>query len=611
MLLEHVTLAVGRNGPFGLWWLWLQLVQSIAAVRMSRALHFLLILLIGSLLLSLSQAVCPGTLFIKRSATTRVLALAFDGVSTATVLGELLDTEPCTSGLSSDGELFCCLTRGSTNLHCWNLTLGAALVQSSSPLTLWQLPSSVAHSSVTSLAISKQAGAICAQPTAIDSDSVYCVAWPQLDAGSISDAPSTSTSRVPNFSSSLGTWFTKHFTTVTRPVSGWTLRQSDGTSSTTEGALFAMTKDQQSQLYTARPLTSSLQDAQTYNINIQPGSGNTVRTSISTAFTFFLMDDGQLWTEPAGSQFNAVSISTLEMGGTQHALTTSRCSEIIATFISSDRTKLSFTTASVTPTYSLVPAASIFDFPASWLSKSIILPGETSNASSNTATPSAWNTLRYAWGSNVRINPILIYGSDYSCEGPNPDLLHFSCVNGNWVSDGDVNLPNITIGTTPVLINGSFTSNGTLIFTGSSSVPITILACLSINSSDIVIYLTSEQVEQLAKASPEDRKRLLLSFNQTICDNAAISLSTLTVQVIGHQKCDRKVSAALDNEIQSKGTLSAVFNIGSANCKRWWIPLVAVVGGILLVVLILALIFTFSNRARECIRPYSKRNREY
>lgn len=322
------------------------------------------------------------------------------------------------------------------------------------------------------------------------------------------------------------------------------------------------------------------------------------------------MDNGNAYYKPHPSQQDTAAVQlTVGLAGTRHAFTSSRCTELVASFISTDSSKLSFTTAA-TSSGSMAAAAQIFDFPSSWLTKSSILPGETSNTTSGAASASTWNNLRYAWGSDVRINSVLIYGSDFACEGPNPDIYHFSCVNGTWVSDGDVDLPSITIGTTPVLINGSFTSNGTLTFTGPTSVPITILGCLSINSSDIVIYLTPDQVEELAKADPEDRRRLLLSFNQTICDNDAITLSTLSVQVVGHQKCKRKVSASLDDEVKSKGTLSAVFNVGASDCKRWWIPLVAVVGGVLLVVLILALIFTFSESARQCIRPFSKRNRE-
>lgn len=584
---------------------------------MSHAHHFLLLVVSILCLAYLSDAACPGTLFIKRSTSARVVAVAFDGSSSTRVIGEILDTESCTSGMSSDGDLFCCLTLGSTNLQCWNLTLGVAFSRPTSPPSPLRLLTAAMHSNVTSLSISAQSGLVCAQPSAGDAKSVNCASLPRLNSSALEESFSSSTgSQVPYMYATIGSWNTMQFSDATWPVSAYTLRPSDGITTQTYGSLYAISKSQQTQLYTSNPSSqTSLQGSKTVNVNIQPSDGSVYRMAQTTQATLFMMTNGNVYLTPLPSSQDVavVSVSSSQLG-TLHSLASSRCSDIIGSFIPSNNTLLSFQAASLTSpstgsSYSMESSATILNFPSSWISKSALLPNEQPIYPSD-ASAADWSSVRYAWGSNTKINSVLIFGSDYSCTGPNPNILHFTCINGTWVSDGDITMPTIIVGTTPILINGSLSLNGTITYTGSNYAPITITGCASLNASNIVITLTVAQVEALEAASPAERRRLLLSFNQTICDNDDLNLMPITVQILHAKKCTAKVSAKIDDEIQSKGTLSAVFNVASTKCSQWWIPLVAVIAAVVVIVVIIALVFTFSKSARECIRPFSKRNRE-
>ena len=575
-----------------------QVYNSNAVLGMSR-LHLGCALLICFLsFLCVSYAACPGTLFIKRSANTRVLAIAFDAQNSSRVLGELLDTEVCTSGLSSDGELFCCLTLRSTSLRCWNLTLGAALVRTASSASPLRLPTTSLRSDTAALSISKQLGAICTQVTIAGATTLNCTSWPQVSSTGSSSTASTvsySSSQVPYINATIGSWNRLALSNELRPISAWTLRPSDTT--TSPDGLYSLSAIQSATLYISSPFAATA-EANNVNFNLLETAGTPSLMALSTQ-RIYVIAGGNVYADIPGSNVQ-IGVSNL---GSLHSLASSRCSDIIGSFVSPNNSVLSFKVVSPVSN-NFVASSDIFDFPASWISLRSILPDQQPTYTSATGN---WSNVRYAWGSSVSINPVLIHGSSFSCEGPNPDIYHFNCINGSWVSDGDIVTETITIGASPVVVNGSFSSNGTLVFQGASAAPITIVGCVNLNSSEIVITLTSEQVEALVEANPKDRTRLLLSFNQSICDNANTSIIPLSIRLTNPKKCDRKVSARVNNEIQSKGTLSAIFNVSNSTCRRWWIPLVAVLASVFVVILIIALIFTFNPSARECIRPYSKR----
>jgi hypothetical protein len=75
---------------------------------------------------------------------------------------------------------------------------------------------------------------------------------------------------------------------------------------------------------------------------------------------------------------------------------------------------------------------------------------------------------------------------------------------------------------------------------------------------------------------------------------------------VGSKGC-KKVTARRDDANSNASTLAVLFVVDSSKCNNEWIILGSVLGALVLIVLIVALVFTFNDRARNCVRPYSKR----
>jgi hypothetical protein len=172
----------------------------------------------------------------------------------------------------------------------------------------------------------------------------------------------------------------------------------------------------------------------------------------------------------------------------------------------------------------------------------------------------------------------------------------FTCINMIWVATTSISTPTVILsGPTGILGNFSTTS---LTFNGLSS-SINISQCAIINGS-ITISITEQEYTQIPTGP-----KVLLYQN---CANPS-DLSGVPININAPQKACESVSATTQQDSHT-GTLTVLFKIDKKpacgkKSNLWWIILASVGGSILLIGAVMTLIFTFNDRARACIRPYS------
>jgi hypothetical protein len=185
------------------------------------------------------------------------------------------------------------------------------------------------------------------------------------------------------------------------------------------------------------------------------------------------------------------------------------------------------------------------------------------------------------------------------CPQPIPTDSDFICLDGAWILEGNVESPVIVIPPTSVTIIGNLTVD-TIQFGGLAGT-VNVTGCTKIGTA-ITIELTLEELETLV-ASGEMTSLLLTS---TGCDISDLKNIPISVTVNGYGRCE-KVTVTSET---TASTLSGVFKVDTRGCKkkssRWWIVLVSVLGGVILLGAIFALLATFTP-LKHIIRPYAKR----
>ena len=119
------------------------------------------------------------------------------------------------------------------------------------------------------------------------------------------------------------------------------------------------------------------------------------------------------------------------------------------------------------------------------------------------------------------------------------------------------------------------------------------------NLSSVTVELTPEQLKTLQPTQLQS----LITLEGASGDCADFSLSSLRVNITG-STC-RRVSASKSSTVGT--TLSGVFTLDNSKCKRWWIILVAVICGAIVVgIVIFILLVTFVPSIRRKVRPYTR-----
>ena len=175
----------------------------------------------------------------------------------------------------------------------------------------------------------------------------------------------------------------------------------------------------------------------------------------------------------------------------------------------------------------------------------------------------------------------------------------FVCVNGIWTSIGTISTPVLTIppGSTQTLIIGNVTSPN-IIINGIGSTVIIQQGCAT-NLSTITIQLTEDDLKKLGPS----KSQVLLSFGNSTTSCGNLNSVDVQLKLKGGSDC-RKVKVS---RVVSETSISALFNIDKSSCRTWWIVLVSVICGVIvLAVVVFVLLAIFCRPVRYFIRPYSK-----
>lgn len=205
-----------------------------------------------------------------------------------------------------------------------------------------------------------------------------------------------------------------------------------------------------------------------------------------------------------------------------------------------------------------------------------------------------------AW-TDVELQNLNYTSTSSNCPLPAPSS-NFVCVDGIWISHTDVNTTTI-VATGTVTVYGNFSVTDSVVISGYQS-SIAITGCFNI-SGTIIVELSDEDLDAINKKTgtfkTERFSTLLISPS---CPFVNTSSMNILVRKTGKNKCAKvSMDAQTDSEYT---TLSGLFKIDRTGCNLWWIILVSVLGGVvILAVIALVLLFTFNKRARTLVRPFS------
>lgn len=183
------------------------------------------------------------------------------------------------------------------------------------------------------------------------------------------------------------------------------------------------------------------------------------------------------------------------------------------------------------------------------------------------------------------------------CTGP-PPSIEFYCDNGVWTAP-TTSAPIFVIppGVGTVVITGNLTSTSIVIQGFGTSVEIA--GCAG-NLTTITVELTLAQLEQL-KDTSKTLQPLISTSNQS-CSNLNNVNVIATVKSGGCKKVKAQKVVS-----DSGSSLGAYFTLDKSGCNTWWIILVSVVCGVVvLAVIALLLLVALYPPFREKIRPFSK-----
>jgi hypothetical protein len=203
--------------------------------------------------------------------------------------------------------------------------------------------------------------------------------------------------------------------------------------------------------------------------------------------------------------------------------------------------------------------------------------------------------------SSVQLSLALLAPSAF-CSAVVPSGGNFACVGGNWVSEGSLEAPLVIVPPGGITVIGNLTVD-TLTISGLGST-VTVTGCTKIGNS-ITIELTLEELEALIESG--ELSSILLT--STGCDITDLKNIPITVTVNAPGRCE-KVSVTSE---ASSTTLTGIFTVDQSNCKKksktWWIVLLSVLGGVIVLAAIVALLATFTP-LKHVIRPHAKRAEE-
>jgi alpha-tubulin suppressor-like RCC1 family protein len=119
------------------------------------------------------------------------------------------------------------------------------------------------------------------------------------------------------------------------------------------------------------------------------------------------------------------------------------------------------------------------------------------------------------------------------------------------------------------------------------------------------VELKDEDLKRMAKAKTPEKQKLVECAGPPLTGDLNRLVNTKTAG-----KSCRKAQTTTTEEVNTQGrtTLNTLFKVNSAKCNNWWIILVSVLGGVILLISIFGIIYAASPKMRSAIRPYKGTN---
>ena len=187
-----------------------------------------------------------------------------------------------------------------------------------------------------------------------------------------------------------------------------------------------------------------------------------------------------------------------------------------------------------------------------------------------------------------------------ACVGSPPTGGNFICAGGVWTASGSVNSSTLVIPAgsgSVVAIAGNLTSPSIVMDGLGSTIEVT--GCVT-NLTQVHVEISLTETGKLETSSLQEILSLLSS-------NCSVDLNTVSLVANLKGKNCRKLSVT--KVISEDGsTMSGLFSLDKSNCNRWWIILVSVICGVIvLIVIALALMTALWPAFRAKIRPFAGR----
>ena len=214
----------------------------------------------------------------------------------------------------------------------------------------------------------------------------------------------------------------------------------------------------------------------------------------------------------------------------------------------------------------------------------------------NNTLQARWTSLLYDPSITVLYSPVT---APQACPGTPPSSA-FTCVGGVWEA---INVNTTTLVLPPnvgtVVIIGNLTSSSVVINGIASNINVT--GCVLDNLTLVHIDLDKDDTDVVGS-----KVYTLISALNGSCQSNLDSIAvTASIKNGGCQKVSVKKITS-----NNGSTLSGLFTIDKSSCNRWWIILVSVVCGVILLALIaVVLMAIFWPAFRLKLRPFSKLDR--
>lgn len=183
------------------------------------------------------------------------------------------------------------------------------------------------------------------------------------------------------------------------------------------------------------------------------------------------------------------------------------------------------------------------------------------------------------------------------CVGPSPSNDFFECQNGVWHANRSISIRNLPIAG-ETFVGGTVKIEEQLILLYGPQTSFVARDCIELNGS-IVIDMSQADIDRLQKGKTS--REMIASEN---CNLDNLASRPIYIQTQAKKSC-KKVSVTTKTSFGGK-TLNVIVAMDHFSCNLWWIILISVIAGVLLIALIvIVLVFSLSIKARQCARPFS------